>query len=186
MTPRNTQQGASASARRASDKKSGAAPSSAARPSQAGRSAKPVTGKAANTPRRGGARWWRWLLLPVFVAAAVAVCVYAYYPVAKVQYDEVRAKARLQSELDMLQARNQRLRTEVARLKTPEGVEDYARVQLGMVKQGENVVIVVDGNKPAPALASSGTVSPRLESAQATVAVAGAWTGFLDSVFGEP
>jgi len=183
MTPRNTQQGATASARRTSSKRSGIAPSSAGRPARSGVPAKPST-KKTNTPQRAGSHWWRWLLLPVFVAVAFAVCVYAYYPVAKVQYNEARAKAQLQSEYNALQARNARLRTEVARLKTPEGVEDYARLQLGMVKQGENVVIVVDGSKPVPALASTAAVAPQLDSDEVTVAPAGGWTAFLDSVFG--
>ncbi len=186
MTPRNTQQGASANARRASIKKSGPASSSAARPSRAAGQANPTKNKRTSSAPKDGAHWWRWLLLPVFVAAAVAACIYAYYPVAKVQYNEARAKARLQSELDTLQARNARLRTEVARLKTPEGIEDYARVQLGMVKEGENVVIVVDGNRPVPALASSATISPIVDSGEVKVAAAGTWTGFLDSVFGKP
>ena len=59
--------------------------------------------------------------------------------------------------LDALQARNDRLRTEVARLKTPEGVEDYARVQLGMVKQGE-VFFQVVGEGAAPAMNSGHAV----------------------------
>jgi cell division protein FtsL len=183
MTPRNTQQGASASARRTSSRKSRTAPSSATRPSRPASPAKPARKKSDTVPN-GGARWWRWLLLPAFVVAAAAICVYVYYPVAKVQYSEVQAKARLQTELNSLQSRNDRLRTEVARLKTPEGVEDSARVQLGMVKRGENVVVVVDGNKPAPALASSSTIVPRVVSDEPTVAPAGAWTAFLDSVFG--
>ena len=41
-----------------------------------------------------------------------------------------------------------RLSKQVERLKTPAGVEDYARSQLGMAKKGENVVVVVDGQKP--------------------------------------
>jgi len=183
MTPRKTQQGASASARRTSSKKSSVAPSSATRPSTATSRARPAKNKNGKV-LHGGAQWWRWLLLPTFVVAAAAICIYVYYPVAKVQYGEAQGKARLQAEFNSLQARNDRLRTEVARLKTPEGVEDYARVQLGMVKKGENVVIVVDGDKPIPALASTATIVPELDSDEATVAPAGVWTAFLDSVFG--
>jgi cell division protein FtsL len=139
----------------------------------------------ADKGAKGGARWWRWLLLPVFVAVAFAVCVYTYFPVAKVQYNEARAKARLEVELSQLQARNTHLRTEVARLKTPEGVEDYARVQLGMVKQGENVVIVVDGSRTASeSVATSATIASRPDNAQLAASPAGSWTAFLDSVFG--
>jgi cell division protein FtsL len=118
------------------------------------------------------------------VTVTVAVFVGAYYPVAKVQYRETRARDSLQAELNSVQARNGRLRAQVARLKTPEGVEDYARSQLGMVKQGENVVVVVDGSKPKPAESPTISAPPRLDSDETTVAPAGPWTAFLDSVFG--
>ncbi len=121
-------------------------------------------------------------MLPAAVIAVLAVFAWTYYPVARVQYRETREEARLASELNSLKQRNERLRHQVARLKTPEGVEDYARSQLGLVKQGENVVVVVDGNEAKEA--SQALAAPRIDSDETTVAPAGPWTAFLDLVFG--
>ena len=123
--------------------------------------------------------WW---LLPLVIMAVVAVFIGAYYPVARVQYRETRERARLQVELDAIRARNSRLRTQVARLRTPEGVEDYARLQLGMVKQGEHQVVVVDGTEPVQAVAAQGV--PVIDSQEELKPPVGQWTAFLDAVFG--
>lgn len=112
----------------------------------------------------------------------LAVFAWGYYPVARVQYRETRERARLAAELDSLRDRNDRLRAEVDKLRTPEGVEDYARSQLGLVKKGEKVAVVVDGDEErrnAEALAT-----PQIDSAETTQSPAGPWTAFLDLVFG--
>ena len=114
--------------------------------------------------------------------AVVALFVFAYYPVARVQYRETRERTRLQVELNAIQARNGRLRTEVARLRTPEGVEDYARLQLGMVKKGEHQVVVVDGTEATQTLLAQG--APVIDSQEAVAPPVGPWTAFLDAVFG--
>jgi len=117
------------------------------------------------------------------VLAATAIFIGAYYPVAKVQYRETREKARLEAELTAIRARNARLQKQVDRLKTPEGVEDYAREQLGMVKAGEQVGVVVDDNATTRTVALS-AVAPRIDSEEAAKPPVGPWTAFLDSVFG--
>lgn len=114
----------------------------------------------------------------------MAVFGWAYYPVARVQYRETRERARLEAELDAIKSRNARLGREVERLKTPEGVEDYARSQLGLVKEGENVVVVVDGETTPTQLAMAAPGVSRIDSDETTVAPAGPWTAFLDLVFG--
>jgi cell division protein FtsB len=131
-------------------------------------------------------RWW---LLPLLTAAAIGIFVWTYYPVARVQYRETRAKALLQAEYQALEARNARLQTQVDRLKTPEGVEDYARTQLGMVKAGEHVVVVMDGSESTRTMQAKAEASaaapPRLaDSSLAAKPPIGPWTAFFDSVFG--
>ncbi|HEY5539890.1 MAG TPA: septum formation initiator family protein [Coriobacteriia bacterium] len=180
MTPRNTQLGASAATRRAPVRRDGAASSSSRTPKKR----KPSPSRAATTSRpKRGASWFRWWLLPIFVTAAIAVFAMSFYPVARVQYRETRERARLQAEYDALSARNTRLATQVARLKTPEGVEDYARSQLGMVKAGEHVVVVVDGTAKPSTLTTAGTPPELDSSGETTSAPSGPWTAFLDSVF---
>lgn len=120
--------------------------------------------------------------MPAAIVLAISLFAWTYYPVARVQYRETREKQRLQAELESLQARNERLRDQVDRLKTPEGVEDYARSQLGMVKRGENAVVVV--NKETAAANSLATATPVIDSEVTTQGPVGPWTAFLDLFFG--
>lgn len=182
MTPRNMQLGASASAHRASGSRvARVAPSSASRTRKTAppRSTRARTATPSNSSKRDASahRWW---LLPVVIVAVLAAFIAAYYPVARVQYRETRERSNLQAELDAIRARNDRLRTEVARLKTPEGVEDYARLQLGMVKQGEHQIIVVDGSEST----QTAQGAPQIDSQEAVKPPVGPWSAFLDAVFG--
>jgi uncharacterized membrane-anchored protein YhcB (DUF1043 family) len=121
-------------------------------------------------------------LLPIVIVGVIGLFIGAYYPVARVEYRETRQKAALQAQLTAIQARNGRLRAQVARLKTPEGVQDYALLRLGMAKKGEHVVIVNDGTEPTQsALAAS---IPDIDSQEAPKPPAGPWTAFLDAFFG--
>jgi len=122
--------------------------------------------------------------MPLLVIGLSAVFVATYYPVAKVQYRETRERSRLRAELEGVRARNNRLATQVDRLKTPEGVEDYARVQLGLVKAGEKVGLVVDESASLPETLTVASAL-RLDSEEAVVPPVGPWTEFLDSVFGQ-
>lgn len=197
MTPRNTKQGASANARRAPSKGEArdasssrtrtpklVAPPRAAKQStaQTKQSTKSAP-RAKKTPVRPEPSSWRWWLLPVVAIVVASVFVGMYYPVAKVQYRETREKVRLQGELDGIRARNSRLSQQVERLKTPEGIEDYARVRLGMVKAGEEVGIVVDGTEPTQA-PTAVAAAPLIDSEETVAPPVGQWTEFLDAVFG--
>jgi cell division protein FtsB len=124
-------------------------------------------------------RTLRWWLLPAGVLVALALFVMAYYPVARVQYQAVRQRMKLEAELETLTARNRRLAAHVATLETTAGIEAEARTQLGMVRKGENLGIVIDGDEQ-PAT----TAAPRIDSDVATEAPVGTWTAFLDAVFG--
>ena len=178
MTPRNTQLGASAAARKAPVRRAVSAASSARTPANKKPSPRAET---PSRPKRD-ASWFRWWLLPIFVVGAVAIFVISFYPVARVQYRETRQRAQLQAEYNALEARNQKLGVQVARLKTNEGIEDYARSQLGMVKKGEHVVIVTDGTEPTQTTLANAI--PQIDSQEETRPPAGPWTAFLDAFFG--
>jgi len=198
MTPRNTQLGASASARKAPVRR-GASGASSARTPKARTPASPRASSAPSSSARtaasskasGSAKaklkrdasWFRWWLLPLLVVAVAAIFVVTYYPLARVQYQETRHRAALQAELNSLNVRNGRLSADVARLKTPEGVEDYARSQLGMVKRGEHVVVVTEGaSQPSTATTAAPTEQPD-SGTETTSAPTGPWTAFLDAFF---
>jgi cell division protein FtsB len=122
-------------------------------------------------------------VLPLSIVAVLAVFAWSYYPVARVQYRETRERMKLEAELAAVQARNARLRAQVDRLRTPEGVEDYARSQLGMVKRGEHVAMVIDGNEAIEA--SAALAAPTIDGDSSfEEQPVGPWTAFLDVVFG--
>lgn len=182
MAPRKTQNGASATTRSTSAK-GGARASSSSRtrkPAAKG-TARPATRKASKSCEAPLRRWW---IVPAIVITVVGLFVWAYYPVARVQYRETRERARLQAELNVLKQRNARLQKEVDRLKTPEGVEDYARTQLGLVKRGENVVVVVDGTQRSASPTQVAALTPEIDSDEISESPVGPWTAFLDVVFG--
>jgi cell division protein FtsB len=121
----------------------------------------------------------RRLLTPFVATLLVFAFAWTYYPVARVQYREMRQEAELESELAQLQVRNARLQREVDRLKTPEGIEDTARTSLGLIKKGEHAVVVVQDSSEA-------TLQAPPEVGDTDVAAGGAagpWTAFLDTFF---
>ena len=200
MAPRNTKNGASAKTRGTSTSRGGTSTSrrsttkpstrTAARSNRRGSSTTRSKSSASRrSPARSGqgtsglgffvARGWTF---PLGIGLALAIFAWGYYPVAAVQYRESRERARLAAELEAIQERNERLRAEVDRLKTPAGVEDYARSQLGMVKKGENVVVVVDDQDQRDATETAG--GPEIDGALDYEDPAGPWTALLDLIFG--
>ena len=176
MPKKQTQHGATAKGRGTASART---PSSGARPTKSKTQPKRPA-KRSPKARATAVRAARWWLIPVAVSVFVALFVLGYYPVARVQYRAVRERGRLEAELRAIEARNGRLAKRVDALKTPEGVEEEARRQFGMVKAGEHLGIVVDGDENKP----SGPVVPRIDSDEITVSAGGPWTAFLDGVFG--
>ena len=137
---------------------------------------RPSSRKAPARPgARGGGNHW---LLPMVCASLVIFAAWSFYPVARVQYGEQRQKARLEAELQSLKERNNNLRREVDNLKTPEGVEQVARESLGLVKEGENVYVVLDGDETA----TVPVLDP--DTASAALPRESGWLTFLDALFG--
>lgn len=136
---------------------------------------RPAASKAPARRTRGRASHW---MIPLACAGLVIFAAWSFYPVARVQYGEQRQKARLEAELQSLKERNSNLRQEVDNLKTPEGVEQVARESLGLVKEGENVYVVLDGDETATAP----VLDP--DTASAAVPPESAWLKVLDAIFG--
>lgn len=175
-----TQHGATANRRRSSS--GGARRASSRRDS--GRPARPARTRSVREtpPARRGFHVPTRRLLAALALASVAFTIWSFYPVARVHYVEEREHARLHAELESIQARNARLSKQVARLRTPEGVEDEARETLGLVKQGEHPVVVLDTN--ADPAASTVSKVPEVDTEEPASAPRGPWTPVLDLVFG--
>lgn len=177
MAPRNTRNGATATARRATTGGTRAtSPSRSPRKSHA--QARRSVGAKAPACEAPGNGWW---IAPAAIVLIVAVFVFTYYPVARVQYRETRDLSRLEAEYASLETRNVRLRKEVARLRTPEGVEDHARTQLGLVKEGESIAVVT--GLPESYDSASAPTAPIIDSDYTSHADADQWGAFLDMVF---
>lgn len=125
----------------------------------------------ARRPQVSASPW-----VPVSVIALVVLLGWAMYPALKVQYQAGRQYAGLQSEYETLKQRNDKLRAQVADLKTPAGVERAARESLGFAKAGEHVYVVV----PDKSRSTSATTN----AAEATSAGADPITRVLDLIFG--
>jgi len=81
--------------------------------------------------------------LGIFVAAT-----WTLYPVLRLQYQQQREVTSLEAELEGLKERNIELAEQIDRLKTPEGVEEIARQDLGLVKDGEQAYVVTGKEDP--------------------------------------
>jgi cell division protein FtsB len=171
MKPRKTQQGAKAKTSRTPSRSRATVASSRTRK-------KPVRAQSRKRPARPSGR----LFSAAIVFVAIVALAWVFYPVASVSYRETREARRLSAELSALRQRNDRRRAQVDRLRTPAGVEDYARSELGMVKKGENVMVVVDDS--AAKESSKAVSAPGIDSDETVREPVGPWTALLDLVFG--
>lgn len=92
--------------------------------------------------------------VPVAIVTLVLVLGWVMYPAVRLQYQASRRVAGLEQQYNSLKQRNNTLRTQVAALKTPQGIEKAAREDLGYAKSGEHVYIVMPPSKSASAKAA--------------------------------
>ena len=104
-----------------------------------------------------------------------------YFPCQN-YYNETRQLQQLQAEYDALQEYNTQMQNQVDYLNTDEGIEDYARSELGWIRLGEHVVSV-EGVTPSTDTSRS---NDRVYAIPAgSVAAPDTWySGFLDVIFG--
>jgi len=83
--------------------------------------------------------------------------VWGVYKKASVAYSN---KSRAVKDLEELKKRQNSLIASIENLKTSNGVESEIRNKFGVVKKGEEVVVVVDGNTEKSVDNSKSTISP--------------------------
>lgn len=117
----------------------------------------------------------------VSLIAVVFAVTMLYFPCQN-YYNETRQLQQLQAEYDALQECNTQMQNQVDYLNTDEGIEDYARSELGWIRPGEHVVSV-EGVTPSTDTSRS---SDRVYAIPAgSVAAPDTWySGFLDVIFG--
>ena len=114
----------------------------------------------------------------IFVAVTIVlVCVFCYQP-AKICYTQIRSTEKATAELQLVQARNEKLSSNVSALKTDEGIEDKAKEDYGYVIKGEGAAHVSG--------IGTGNNSKLLEYVDSNKVTApnNALTGILDAIFG--
>lgn len=121
------------------------------------------------------------------VAACLAVAMVLIYQPTKQYYVAMRTQQQVQAQYDAQQSHSDELQAEVDNLQTDEGIEDRARQQYGMVKNGENAVRVQGdgvGQEDATQQSTSANASASI-SKQNHVSAPDTWySGVLDKVFG--
>ncbi|MCL2025064.1 MAG: septum formation initiator family protein [Coriobacteriia bacterium] len=129
---------------------------------------------------RFAARWM--VLLPFALILLMVLLSAVYYTPLRIWYREARQERVLAEHLAAVQAYNDQLRDSITSLETTEGIKAYARESLGLVEEGENIVIVTRNGRPI----SEATASERqMEIARIPHEAQpfGAWTAFLDAIF---
>ncbi len=112
----------------------------------------------------------------VFMLAAVML-----FPCFQNLYNETRSLQQLQAEYSALESYNAKMQTQVDYLNTDEGLEDYARSELGWVRSDERVV-----NVEGVTSTSNGRSTERLYAiTSGSVKAPDTWySGVLDVIFG--
>lgn len=153
--------------------------------SQHKRAARELDAPAA---KRGGstagtsAKRKRSLPLPLAViggaVACLAVTFAILYAPAQQYYQEVRENDRLEAEYAAVSERNDTIRSEVDALSTAAGVENRAREEFGMVRQGETAGSVSGIDVPEEESSFTGNI------VSSAVEPPDTWYSFLDPFFG--
>jgi cell division protein FtsB len=138
----------------------------AARSGSGGRGATTTRSRSAKAPARArtatkksAARRPSGPWVPVLIVALVAVLGWSLYPALRLQYQASRRMAGLEQQYNSLRERNEALRSQVAELKTPKGVEKAARDNLGYAKNGERVYMVMPSTPASSAPARTASVA---------------------------
>lgn len=146
------------------------------KPAATSRASAPRTRPASRTSRRPAGPW-----VPVAIVALVAVLAWSLYPAMRLQYQASRRVDGLQAQYDTLKKRNDALRTQVAALKTPQGVEKAAREGLGYTKKGEHAYVVLPAGQATSTDAAVGGAS---EASVAGTPQPSLLQVILDAIFG--
>jgi Septum formation initiator len=109
------------------------------------------------------------------VVAIVAAIGWTMWPALKLEYQTSRNFAGLEQQYKDLKTRNASMEAQVAELKTPQGVEDAARENLGLVKAGEHAYVVMESGASTATPSAAASITPDARPA---------WQVVLDFVFG--
>ena len=159
------------------------------------RDASPREGRTARRPRKKErapkkdtrrkvglfGRWY--VIVPVAFVVLAVFASFWFYPAARIAYHQARNERVLGAKLKAVNAYNAQLEQEIKSLETTQGVAEYARKELNLVDKGDHVVIVTRDGKPIAPSEETSRFAALIES-NAVKKPFGAWTNFLDRIFG--
>jgi len=126
-------------------------------------------------------RWY--VIVPVAVILLAVFASFWFYPAARIAYHQARNERVLGAKLKAVNSYNDQLEQEIKSLETTQGVAEYARKELNLVNQGDHVVIVTRDGKPVTSSEETSRLAVLIDS-NAVKKPFGAWTSFLDRIFG--
>ncbi|MBS7158567.1 MAG: hypothetical protein KH040_06730 [Collinsella sp.] len=123
---------------------------------------------------------------PLFIAIVVVCLAVGLYGPVRDYYVAWRAGGILEQQVEIREGYNGGLKSEVDTYLTDEGVEDAARRDLGLVKEGETRIEVTGTDDASDTDASDGvSTSAEADEAEAQVAQEVPWhLKMLDAIFG--
>jgi cell division protein FtsB len=98
-------------------------------------------------------RFWHSPLVLAVMFCLVVLFSYNTVGLIAKERETIKNKDEEQSRIDDLQSRQTELTSDIAKLSTDEGKEESIRDKFQVVKPGENMVVIVDGDPQAPAAA---------------------------------
>ena len=116
------------------------------------------------------------------VTFVLVFAVFMIFPPCQSLYNQTRQLQQLQAEYDELVAYNQQIQGQIDYLNSDEGIEDYARSELGLIRSDEQVATVegVESSADESSASDVGAVP-----ASGSVKAPDTWySGVLDVVFG--
>lgn len=139
--------------------------------------------KADSAAQKAGVSFFarKRVLIPLATMAILAAIGFMYYAPLKILYREARQERVLREQLVAVQQYNVTVKQEIVSLETTEGTEDYARSQLGLVKKGDHMVVVLQGGKRVTV--SEQSREKQIQELEVTAKPFGIWTPFLDALF---
>ena len=137
--------------------------------------------------RNEGANKGRFAGRLIFVIPIAAVLLFVlismmYYTPLRIWYRENRQQRVFIAQKSAIDEYNEELRETLLSLETTEGIKQYAYEELGLVEKGDSTVVVMKDGRPLER--SRDTRQLEILSIPIEYQPFGAWTPFLDSLFG--
>jgi flagellar basal body-associated protein FliL len=121
-------------------------------------------------------------IIPIALALLLVLIAVMYYTPMRIWYREARQQRVLLEQKAAIDDYNDELRETLLSLETTEGIRQYAYEELGLVEEGDRTVVVIQGGRPLQR--THDTRQIEILDIPLTYQPFGAWTPFLDRLFG--